>query len=74
MAPQDGSRRQAYLFLESVLTSGPEIPLGSWRRKVNAGLRKMTLCFERELFPVHCDEHRFVYAGRGKAWEASCSP
>lgn len=34
----------------------------------------MTFCLESALFPVHCDEHTFVYAGRGKAGESSCSP
>lgn len=42
-----------------------QIPLGFVEGENECkGKRKMTSCLERELFPVPCDAHRFVYAVR----------
>lgn len=48
-----------------------QIPLGFVEGENECkGKRKMTSCLERELFPVPCDAHRFVYAVReAEGWE-----
>jgi hypothetical protein len=34
----------------------------------------MTSCLKHELFPVPCDEHKFVYAVRGEAGRPAAAP